>query len=495
MANTAASLAAQLSAGNEINADSLKRLVIPRSSPSDEGAWTALAPSIAGNVADFNDMVACGEVVCEKEVEDCVANLRAQMTSLKGASASTPPVKKPRGNSLGENYAKLKRMSVALHDENACAGAILEYVWRQLSRLPEVLRFREQLPGGKLLTLPQAWAFLTTPTTKYFSFAQLRAWDIDPLTPYVGASKPQIVVREAPDGYKFRRLLMGDDECDIPDQVPRLAFTIQIDAADATTRWEQVECDYIPHIRLLGEFDACYSFAPMNEDDTLFLAPHDPPLPPMPPKSAIAGYFDTALGDLLTLVHKLSRDYGEWDHLDIAKFILTGFGDGPASVGCTGGYSLSRFPVYDLDVKEKVDEAHSSFKMIATWFTPPEHLLYDFKHHVKMIIYGEKRRSENIPLFLFVLRHWDSVSQDKQDGRISNRWETLWNQWKAEKAATGDNRTEYTTSAAFQDAFQGVHDILFVSAFSLERGSRDIPPKELLKRRKQHKASIKKLWQ
>ena len=121
--------------------------------------WNSMHGDVAAACEDLTDLQRL-EVVCAGDVEAEVSRLKVTLGTPSGGQTRYKGGRKGKNELLSEVLTG----GSAKPPQYERGVAIQEYFEHQVAHLPEVVAFRKRLTGGRQLTGPEAWLFLTPPS-------------------------------------------------------------------------------------------------------------------------------------------------------------------------------------------------------------------------------------------------------------------------------------------------------------------------------------------
>lgn len=132
----------------------------------------------------------------EDELIDACTAIRVLSHGDEDGTAAAPPKRnrrKPKSRKLKSREERLALMETP--EEVACREAAKDFLHRQIVKRPDVQWLRKNLPGGVFLTTGDAVVdFLNSPTSQYFTFKEMREWDVCPFTTTTQSISTKIIV-------------------------------------------------------------------------------------------------------------------------------------------------------------------------------------------------------------------------------------------------------------------------------------------------------------
>lgn len=311
-------------------------------------------------------------------------------------------------------------------------AAIRNYYAVQLSQLPEVQHYRQQL--GFLMPPERVWSFLTSPLTQLFGFAELKAWNVDPLSAEGEVVDETTVAGEGPERLRQVTVLMR------PSGVRKTV------AHDPKTLLVLVSNKLIGDAQFLLD-----TYITRPEQHVLFPDFYFSPFPISGGQyREIIGYEGTVAGEAL----RLSDDIAVRHHLEARSallFLLTGQMPYTSPVQTV----LVPRPRYGLDAEAEEGTWGPVALVIQPWVSGPA--LQGYYRVLQHEMFGKDNRpikEQSLALFDFVNAHWRQVAGKTK----TQKWENLLELWR-EKTQGTPLQTAYSDAFEWRNLREAYHRI------------------------------------
>ncbi len=311
-------------------------------------------------------------------------------------------------------------------------ATIRNYYSAQLSELPGVQHFRQQL--GSLMPPERVWSFLTSPLTQLFGFAELEAWDVDPLS-----AEGEVVDEETVAG-------VGSES------LHQVTVLIRPRGVRKTVTHDPKTMFVLMSNKLIGDAQFLLdTYVTRPEQRVLFPDFYFSPFPVSGRQyREIVGYEGTVAGEAL----RLSDDIAVRHHLEARSallFLLTGQMPYTNPVQTV----LVPRPHYGLDGKAEEATWGPVALVVQPWVSGPA--LQGYYRVLQHEMFGKDNRpikEQSLALFDFVNAHWGKVAGKTK----TQKWENLLELWR-ETTQGNPRQTAYSDSFDWRNLREAYHRI------------------------------------